>query len=30
MKMSCSFTETHDGLDLDLLILMSSEVQQKI
>lgn len=30
MKMSCSFTKTHDGLDLDLLVFMSGEVQQQI
>lgn len=28
--MTCGFTKTHDGLDLDLLVFMSSEVQQKI
>lgn len=28
--MTCGFTKTHDGLDLDLLIFMSGEVQQKI
>lgn len=28
--MRCSFTKTHDGLDLDLLVFMSGEVQQQI
>lgn len=28
--MTCGFTKTHDGLDLDLLIFMSGEVQQEI
>lgn len=30
MKMKCIFTKTHDGLDLDLLVFMSCEVQQQI